>query len=129
VTHEGDALIFEGALSLTNGGGFASMRGPLALPPDTTTLSVHLRGDGQRYRITLRTDSFDSGLTYQAAFVSSGRWEWLSFAASDFTARHRGRPVESAPALALPRTQAFGILIADRQPGPFRLELREVRAT
>jgi monofunctional biosynthetic peptidoglycan transglycosylase len=127
VTHGGDALIFEGALCLVHGGGFASFRGPLVLPPETTVLSVHLRGDGQRYRITLRTDSFDNGLSYQAAFVTSGGWQWLSFTAGDFTARHRGRTVDNAPALALPRTKAFGILIADRQSGPFRLELRAVR--
>jgi monofunctional biosynthetic peptidoglycan transglycosylase len=127
VTREGDALIFEGVLSLTNGGGFASMRGPLALPPETTVLSVHLCGDGRRYRITLRTDAFDNGLTYQAPFETSGRWQWLNFTAGDFTARHRGRAVDDAPALELPRTKAFGILIADRQSGPFRLELRAVR--
>ncbi|WP_162559966.1 CIA30 family protein [Methylotetracoccus oryzae] len=128
VRHEGDALIFAGALSLANGGGFASFRGPLALPPETTVLSVHLRGDGQRYRITLRTEPCENGLTYQAPFVTSGHWEWLSFSASDFTARRRGRPVEHAPGLAFPQAKALGILIADRQAGPFRLALSAVRA-
>ncbi|RYU61990.1 CIA30 family protein [Methylolobus aquaticus] len=132
VMHEGDALIFAGTLSLASGGGFASFRGPLPLPlplpPETTVLSVHLRGDGQRYRITLRTEPCENGLTYQAPFVTSGHWEWLSFSASDFTARRRGRPVEHAPGLAFPQAKALGILIADRQAGPFRLALREVRA-
>ena len=57
VIHEGDVLIFKGTLSLSNGGGFASFRGPLTLPPETTVVSVHLCGDGQRYRITLRTEA------------------------------------------------------------------------
>ncbi len=48
--------LFEGEVSLSNGGGFASFRASLRLPPDEVALQIAVRGDDRRYRIVLRTD-------------------------------------------------------------------------
>lgn len=124
--HADRSLVFEGIVSLAHGGGFSSFRGPLSIPPDTTAIDLRCRGDGQRYRLSLRTGDPEQGQNYQAPFTTSGHWKWLRFTAGDFTARLRGRAV-AAPPLAFDETAAFGILIADRQAGSFRLEIRELR--
>jgi hypothetical protein len=121
------ALRFEGSVSLANGGGFASFRGPARLPAGASALSVTLRGDGQRYKLVLKRDDDGSTPQYQAPFVAPREWTSVRFAPADFSATFRGRPV-AAPPLAFGEVRALGVLISDRQAGPFRLELGQVRA-
>lgn len=119
------ALIFEGTVSLENGGGFASFRGPVSLPRGTNALAVQLRGDGRRYKLTLKIDDPNATWQYQAPFETSGDWQISRFTAGDFAASFRGTRID-APPLRLSRAAALGVLIADRQAGPFRLEIRQV---
>jgi NADH dehydrogenase [ubiquinone] 1 alpha subcomplex assembly factor 1 len=121
------SLVFEGIVSLENNGGFASFRGPVTIPPGTRSLRVTLRGDGQRYKLTLKAEDNNAGPQYQAGFVAPPDWVTVSFSAADFAASFRGRTVE-APALAMHEMRAIGVLIADRQAGPFRLEIRSIAA-
>jgi hypothetical protein len=120
-------LVFEGDISLANGGGFASFRAPLHLAPDVAAVQVALDGDGQRYRFVLRTDEGSGAAQYQAPFVAPRARTTLRFVAGDFVARFRGRPVV-APPLRLADVRAFGLLIGDGQAGPFRVELELPRA-
>ena len=115
-------LLFEGEVSLANGGGFASFRAPLCLPPDVAALQVAFRGDDRRYRFVLRTDEGSGAAQYQAPFVAPRAWTTLRFVAGDFVARFRGRRVV-APPLRLADVRAFGLLIGEGQSGPFQVEL------
>lgn len=114
-------LLFEGELSLANGGGFASFRGPLQLPPVATALQLAVHGDERRYRVVLRTDEGGGATQYQAPFVAPRERTMLRFVPEDFVARFRGRAV-SAPSLRLGQVRAFGLLIGEGQCGPFRVE-------
>ena len=75
VTAEG--LVFSGEVSLANNGGFASIR---ARPrgydlAGATALLLRVRGDGQTYKLTLRTDDAFDGVQYQARFATqAGAW-------------------------------------------------------
>jgi monofunctional biosynthetic peptidoglycan transglycosylase len=120
-------LLFEGEVSLANGGGFASFRAPLRLPPDVAALTVACRGDERRYRFVLRTDEGRGAAQYQAPFVAPRSWTTLRFVTGHFVARFRGRPVE-APPLSFADVRAFGLLISERQSGPFQVELEFPRA-
>ncbi len=115
-------LLFEGEVSLANGGGFASFRGPLRLPPDVAALQIAVQGDGQRYRLVLRTDEGRGAAQYQAPFIAPRIRTMLRFIAGDFVARFRGQPLQ-APPLRLADVRAFGLLIGEGQSGPFRVEL------
>ena len=121
------ALMFEGSVSLENNGGFASFRGPVSIPAGTRTLKVTLRGDGQRYKLALKTEDNNAGPQYQAGFVAPREWATVSFTPADFSAVFRGRSVD-APTLVLDQMRAIGVLIADKQAGPFRLEIRSISA-
>ena len=115
-------LVFEGDVSLANGGGFASFRTPLCLPPHVTALRVALRGDERRYRFVVRTDEGIGAAQYQAPFIAPRAATTLRFVSADFVARFRGRLVEAAP-LRLADVRFFGLLISEGQSGPFRVEL------
>ena len=115
-------LLFEGEVSLANGGGFASFRAPLRLAPGAAGVEVAVCGDALRYRFVLRTAEGNGAAQYQATFVAPRTWTTLRFAPADFSARFRGRPV-AAPPLRLVDVLGFGVLIGEGQSGAFRIEL------
>ena len=124
--------IFEGEVSLANGGGFASVRCrplPLGLAGATVCL-IEVSGDGREYKLNLRTeDSFD-GVNYQIRFSPpAGEWGRLALPLADFAPSWRGRPVPNAPALDPAGIRQVGLMIADRQAGPFRLAIRSIALT
>jgi NADH dehydrogenase [ubiquinone] 1 alpha subcomplex assembly factor 1 len=121
------AMLFEGEVSLENNGGFASFRGPVRFSDESATLLMMVRGDGQRYKLTLKPDDSPGTAQYQAAFVATREWQTLRFEADDFAASYRGRPV-NAPRLRFADMRYLGLLIADRQQGAFKVEIKAVYA-
>jgi hypothetical protein len=119
------AMLFEGELSLENNGGFASFRGAVRLPAESSALLLTVRGDGQRYRLTLKIDDAAGTAQYQAAFVAPHTWRTLRFEPADFAASFRGRPV-AAPIVRFAEVRYLGVLISDRQSGPFKIELKDI---
>jgi NADH dehydrogenase [ubiquinone] 1 alpha subcomplex assembly factor 1 len=120
------SMSFTGEVSLENNGGFASFRGPVRFPADSTVLLLTVRGDGRRYKLTLKLDDGPRTAQYQAAFVASQDWKTLSFRPADFQASFRGRAV-GAPPVPFVDVRYMGLLISDKQSGPFSVELREIR--
>lgn len=122
---------FSGAVSLENNGGFASVRSS----PVRQNLSgldafvVRVRGDGRRYKFTVRTEAgFDTPI-YQSAFTTKrGEWEELRLPFKDFIPTFRGRTLTDVPALNPAKVSSLGFLIADKQDGAFRLEMGWVKA-
>ena len=121
------AMSFEGEISPENNGGFASFKGPVRCPADSIALLLTARGDGGRYKLTLKLDDAAGTPQYQAAFVASQEWKTLCFQPEDFQASFRGRAA-SLPPLRFEDVRYVGLLISDRQWGPFRIELRNLRA-
>lgn len=127
-----NGAVFSGAVSLENNGGFASVRSS-PVQQNLTGLDafvVRVRGDGRRYKFTVRTGTgFDSPL-YQCAFTTKrGEWEEHHLAFKDFVPTFRGRELTNVPPLDPARIQSVGFLIADQQAGAFRLEIASIRAT
>jgi monofunctional biosynthetic peptidoglycan transglycosylase len=122
----GGALRFEGEVSLEDGGGFASIRSapaPLDLS-GATGLALRVRGDGRRYKVNLRTDDAPEDVAWQASFeTATGGWEVVLLPLDRFSPVARGRPAPGAGPLRPDRIRTVGLLISDRQAGPFRLEV------
>jgi len=122
---EGTA-VFSGEVSLENNGGFASVR---SQPRDwglegARGVALRVRGDGKSYKLNLRTDDAFDGVTWQAAFATrAGEWETLRIGFEELEPRWRGRVVRDAGELAPGRVRTLGLLISDKQEGPFRLEV------
>ena len=125
----GGTAVFRGTVSLENNGGFASVRsGPAEFDMEGYAgIRLRVHGDGNDYRLRLRTtDSFD-GVAYQQTFgTTAGKWITIDIPFADFTASFRGRRVPDAPALNPSNIRQIGFLIADRQTGPFALEIASI---
>jgi hypothetical protein len=121
------AMLFDGTVSLENNGGFASFRGPVRFPAGSGVLLLTVRGDGRRYKLTLRLDDRAGTPQYQAAFVAPPEWQTLRFKPDDFAASFRGRAVE-APAVRFADVQYVGLLISDQRAGAFRIEVKGITA-
>jgi hypothetical protein len=125
------SAVFSGHVSLENNGGFASMRSSPALHDLTGCgcFVIRLRGDGHRYKFTVRTEAgFDTPL-YQCQFVTKhGEWEEHRLAFKDFVPTFRGRILTGVVPLNPAKVSSVGFLISDQQEGPFKLEVAWIKA-
>jgi len=127
---EDGLLVFAGEVSLGNGGGFASVRSR-AERRDLSNfdgLLVTLRGDGQRYALTVQTDVRVPAGSYRVEFDSPQEEATLFFAFDNFMLTSFGRPVAGAPRLKPGEVRSIGFLIGSGQAGPFRLEVTQIAA-
>lgn len=124
-------LRFTGILSLENNGGFASLRsfGPVHDLTAYDGLILRLRGDGKRYYFNLRNSQASAAANFRLAFdTRPGQWIEVRIPFSQLQAVWRGQnypyPVTFDPS----RIVSMGILIADKQQGPFELEIEWIKA-
>lgn len=123
------AMVFSGTLSLAQGGGFASIRSPEGHHDlsDGTALVLTARGDGRRYKLGLRLQPGLDAPVYQAAFAApEGGYREILVPFGDLRLHYHGRALDDAPPFNPRRVCSLGVLIADRQAGPFRLEIRAI---
>ena len=126
-----DGAVFRGTVRLENNGGFASVRSSPMREDlrECTAFVLRVRGDGRHYKFTVRTDpGFDTPL-YQRGFgTQDGDWEEHRLAFSDFISTFRGRVLTDVPPLNPATVCCIGILISEKQAGPFRLEIERIKA-
>ena len=135
---ENGIAVFEGVVSLENNGGFASLRSPPAEHDLSGSGGIVLRllGDGKTYGVRLRTSSSFDGVSYQAKVTTeAGRWTEFELpfgttpdSSGSFQPVFRGRVVRDYPALDPGVIKTFGLIISDKQAGPFRLEIDWIKA-
>ena len=127
---QGTAL-FTGTVSLENFGGFASAS---SLPSDYNLsgfegIAIRVKGDGKRYKCTVKTDTAFSGFTYQAPFkAENGAWSIIKFPFKTFVPTFRGSVMDDVEPIDAGKVKSFGFLIADKQKGPFKLEIDWIKA-
>jgi monofunctional biosynthetic peptidoglycan transglycosylase len=122
-----DGAAFCGTVSLEHGGGFASVRAPEGRYDLTGATGVRLRvrGDGKRYNLTLYTRP-GGRISYRVPFTAPEQWANVGLSFDALTPYRRGRRVPNAPPFDPSQVRTLGILIADQQAGPFRLDLRRM---
>jgi hypothetical protein len=122
--------IFSGVVSLENNGGFASVRSTPVRENlnGTDAFVLRVRGDGRRYKFTVRTEAGFNAPNYQAEFTTKrGEWEEHRLAFKDFMPTFRGRVLTDVPPLIPSKITSVGLLISDKKAGPFRLEMSWIR--
>ncbi len=124
--------VFSGTVRLENNGGFASVRSAPVREnlASLTAFVLRVRGDGRRYKFSVRTGAgFDAPL-YQCSFTTKpGEWEEHRLAFGDFVPTFRGRVLTDVPPLDPAKVASVGFLISDKQAGPFRLEIGWIKAS
>jgi hypothetical protein len=116
-------------VSLESNGGFASVRSRPAArgPPGAGTCLNELRGDNKQFNLSLLTDDGFDSLNHQTPFEpATGAWQVLHLPLTAFRATFRGRKVPGASALDPARIRQVGLMIADRQAGPFAPDIRRI---
>lgn len=119
---------FRGTLTLKGGGGFASVRAPETTWnwSDYDALDVRHRGDGRHYWLTTYTHT-GGPISYRAPLSPSSTWTTTTIRFSELTPYRRGRRVPEAPPFAPSQVRTLGLLIADKQEGPFHLDIAWIR--
>jgi len=130
VITERKTLLFKGALSLENSGGFASIRTkPLDLElAGASGISVKVRGDGRTYWVGLHTAGQFSASSYRAYLpTTAGTFAETFIPIADFKLQAFGRQLPGGPVDPAAIT-SVGFTIADKKAGPFELEVESVKA-
>jgi uncharacterized surface protein with fasciclin (FAS1) repeats len=124
-------LEFSGSISLENQGGFASIR---TRPADLNldgydTIALRVKGDGRTYYFNLRTSSARAAGSYRAPLgTQKGTWQEVRIPLKDFKYTAFGRRIAGADILRANKVQSVGFTLADKQAGPFRLEVDWISA-
>jgi monofunctional biosynthetic peptidoglycan transglycosylase len=123
---QGIGLRFSGTVSLDNNGGFASIRSSMGCFDLSSYSGMKIRvcGDGRTYKLSLRTDLYYDGISYQAPFATkTGVWQEINLPFDAFAPTHHGLKLTTVPAMEPSQVKSFGLFIADRQAGPFKLDI------
>ncbi len=120
--------VFEGVVSLAQGGGFASVRSPALAGTHAGArfCEIEVRGSARRFKLALFDGEGFDRPSHQAEFTPGEAWQTLWLPLSDFVPRFRGRALEGAAPLDPARIRQAGLLTAVREAGPFALEIRRI---
>jgi monofunctional biosynthetic peptidoglycan transglycosylase len=122
-------LTFSGNMSLENNGGFASITSawaPMNLKGYDGTL-IRVQGDGNRYRLRLRTTGTGREVTYNAVFRTiPGEWQEIFIPFDKMLPTYRGIAVNTGQ-LDPSGIASVGFMLSDNQPGDFSLKVEWIR--
>jgi monofunctional biosynthetic peptidoglycan transglycosylase len=125
------SAVFAGDISLVHWGGFSAVRSPLDDYDlgGCDGLDIHLKGDGKTYKVFLKTNRRDDGYQYQADIPTrAGQWLDVHVPFDQFRPTYRGMRMLWWPGVDPSKITAIGLMISDKQEGPFALEVRWIKA-
>ena len=132
-TGEAGALRFSGELSLENNGGFSQIRTsvPEGTFAGTSGLLLRVKGDGRTYQCDIRSSRLRlMAGGYQSVFkTKAGEWIEVEIPFEKCVANSFGQRLRNAPALDPASIESVGITLADKQAGPFVIEVDWIRPT
>lgn len=142
------AAVFRGVVRTANSGGFVSVRSRNFDEPGVDVaaydgLELVLRGDGQRYKLILRSDRAWDGIGYCCSFVAAEAegegWTTVRLPFSAFKPVFRARSLDQPPfdpsaqpiasvQLMLSKFEYDGELNPEFREGAFELPMRSIKA-
>ena len=127
IVRDGEHLVFTGDLSLENNGGFSSVRRTVDRDlSGASKVRIQVRGDGRTYQFRIRHNNRFDGVAWRAPFATNGEWQTIEIALNRFAPVFRGRSVAGAGPVVPSDIQQIGFLLADKNAGRFRLEIRRI---
>jgi hypothetical protein len=139
---DSEGVVFFGNVSTANSGGFASVRTRNFSPPlnlsGGTGLELRVRGDGNRYKLMLRSESGWDSLAYAASFdTPANGWTTVRIPFSDLRPVFRARTVTTAQPMNSSRIHALQLMLSKFEydgslnphftPGSFQLTVASIR--
>ncbi|MFM9180076.1 MAG: CIA30 family protein, partial [Phycisphaerales bacterium] len=130
---DGGTLRFSGELSLENNGGFSQIRTsiPEGTFAGTTGLALRVKGDGRTYQCDIRSSRLRlMAGGYQKTFkTKAGEWTEVEIPFDQCVANSFGQRMRNAPELDPASIESVGITLADKNEGPFAIEVDWIRPT
>ena len=130
LNQEGAARFF-GTASPQRSAGFASVRSPLAeyALHAYRGLAFRVKTDGKRYALNISIGAYLDSVLYQTRFDPAANiWITLRLPFVHFIPTFQGRVLHSVPPLDPASIKFFELMIEERQPGPFNLEIKWLAA-
>ena len=127
---DSNTLVFYGNMSLDNNGGFSSIRSDWSNINLEGMDGILLRvlGDGNVYRLRIRTSETGSEIAYNAIFNTTPEtWKIVYIPFDRMVPTYRG-VVMNVDALDPASISSFGFMLSDKQPGDFSLQVDWIRA-
>ncbi|NNE91878.1 MAG: hypothetical protein HKN23_09550, partial [Verrucomicrobiales bacterium] len=130
ITDDG-TMRFTGNLSLKNNGGFSTVRsGDVSYNlSNDLGLLLRVKGDGRTYEARLSSDARYRGMevSFSGKFeTKKGEWTQVKIPFPEFEGSFRGIELKNE-VLNPANIQRIGILLGDKQEGPFELEVDYIR--
>jgi uncharacterized protein YbjT (DUF2867 family) len=135
--------LFAGNVSTANSGGFASVRTKNFSPAFDLSgyagVKLRVKGDGQRYKIFLRTESTWDGVGYSYSFDTvANTWIHIAVPFADLTPVFRAKSVKDCPPIDSSKVCSFQLMLSKFEydgalnpkfnPGSFTLELESIKS-
>jgi hypothetical protein len=135
--------LFSGNVSIDNSGGFASVRtrnfDPSLDLSNYHGIELRIKGDGQRYKIFVRTEATWDGVGYAYSFdTKPDEWMTVRVPFRDLVPIFRAKTVKDAQPIDLSQIRSFQLMLSkfeyDRQlnphfnPGLFSLQIESISA-
>ena len=119
-------MLFNGNVSLENGGGFASVRSSYENwgIENFDGFVIKVSGDGKYYQFRCRMGNSFDGVAYRHYFQTNNEnWQEIRLPFSKFVPTYRGRILTDATPLDPKAISNLGIMISDKQSGNFNLKI------
>lgn len=129
ITAGDGTIVFDGATSLENNGGFSSMRTDVAEGAfaDADAIRLVVKGDGRDYKLGVKSYRGMSPEGYWKSFPTvAGEWTEIVMPIRDLERQFMGRPMQGRISPA--DIKAIEFYIYDKNAGPFRLEIDSIEA-
>lgn len=129
ITATDGTIVFDGATSLENNGGFSSMRRELAegVFADADAIRLVVKGDGRDYKLGVKGYRGMSPEGYWQSFpTTAGEWTEVIMPIRNLDRQFMGRPLEGRIDPA--DIKAIEFYIYDKKAGPFRLQIDSIEA-
>ena len=121
--------LFSGKVSLENYGGFASVFSRLT-DNDLSSyqgIEIRVKSDSKRYKIYLKNEPTLDGKTYEVRLnTENAAWKTIRVPFSSLNPMFRGQMVADAPKFNPQDVKSIGIVISEKQEGPFQLEIEYI---
>ncbi len=115
-----------GNISLENNGGFSSIRSPKSLYElgKYKGIKVRMKTDGRDYGVTLSTARRFNGISYTHYFpTQKDEWTEVEIPFDLFVGKMFGTALPQIPELDPDAIREVGIILYDKQSGPFQVEV------
>lgn len=125
-----NTLVFSGKLSLENRGGFASIRSLTTGMnlKDATKFKLKVKGDGRFYNFNISSSNFIADPGFQAGFqTKKNTWQEIEIALKEFSPAFGSR--SSKNELDMSTIKIMGLILSDKQAGPFHIEVDWIKAS